>query len=343
MKESVNQTWSVKRIVDEVTPITWENLFAESKHELQHISNILDEQERINGPYYPLKQDIFAAFHHTPLHTVKVVLIGQDPYPQGIQNGNTIVPRATGLSFSVRKQDSIPSSLQNIYTELANSVRGFTKPDHGELLEWAHQGVLLLNTCLTLRPGTPGSHGDLWKGFIVRVFREIAKVNPNCIYLLWGKHAQDLRPLIGERSIVFETSHPSGLSARRGFFGCNFANKTNETLLQQGKVGITWSISTTEQLNRARMPKTHTKLKITPVNEMILRGLYTNPNEQNNVVNVVAPKIPVINYGTETNSNDQKEVKIDDMKLNANLIHVLQANTPLMEIPIIVNSVEYSQ
>lgn len=248
MKQPIDQTWNIERITTEAPPRTWENVFKDAKAELRDISMILDEQERTYGQYYPLKKDIFAAFHYTPLSNVKVVILGQDPYHQTININGVTLPRAVGLSFSVRREDTIPSSLQNIYTELANTVRGFTKPDHGDLREWTSQGVLLLNSCLTVRPGQPGSHGDIWLGFINKVFKAIASVNPNCVYMLWGREAQKVKPMLGERSIILEAAHPSGLSARRGFFGCNHFNLANDSLIRQGKVGINCRISSVSEL-----------------------------------------------------------------------------------------------
>ena len=249
IKAPVDQTWTVERIAAEAPPITWEKVFEDAKAELHDISTILDEQERTYGQYYPLKRDIFNAFNYTPLNQVKVVILGQDPYHQTINVGGAAVPRAVGLSFSVRREDAIPSSLQNIYTEIANTVRGFAKPDHGDLREWARQGVLLLNPCLTVRPGMAGSHGDIWLGFINKVFKAIAAVNPNCVFLLWGREAQKVKTMLGDRSVVLEAAHPSGLSARRGFFGCNHFNLANDALIRQGKVGINWRISSIAELN----------------------------------------------------------------------------------------------
>ena len=242
--QAVDQSWSIERIGREAQPPSWESVFENATAELKDVSDILDEQERLRGQYYPLKKDIFNAFHLTPLSSVKVVILGMDPYHQTIPSpqGGT-VPRAIGTSFSVRPYDSIPSSLQNIYTELENSVKGFIKPDHGDLTEWCRQGVLMVNACLTVYPGEAGSHGEIWLGFMSKVFSAIARANPNCIYLLWGRNAQGVKPMLGERSVVLEAAHPSGFSARRGFFGCNHFNEVNRILLQQGKVGINWRIT----------------------------------------------------------------------------------------------------
>lgn len=248
MTQTVDQTWSIARIANESPPITWGDVFKDAVHELKDVSDILDEQEKMYGQYYPLKKDIFAAFHNTPLNTVKVVIIGQDPYHQVFNMGGVNYPRAVGLSFSVRREDSIPSSLNNIYTELANTVRGFTMPTHGDLREWARQGVLLLNTCLTVRQGQAGSHGEIWLGFIRRVLRAIAIANPYCIFLLWGREAQKIEPMLGERSEILRAAHPSGLSARRGFFGCNHFNAVNDILIKQGKSAINWRISSLNEM-----------------------------------------------------------------------------------------------
>lgn len=242
-REAVDQTWSVERIAREYAPPSWKKVFEEAHNELKDVSDILEADERTHGPYYPLKEDLFAAFHKTALQDVKVVIMGMDPYHQGIVLNGVNVPRAVGVSFGTRQGDSIPSSLQNIYKELAQSVHGFQIPDHGDLSEWMSQGVLMLNSCLTVRQGQAGSHGDIWHGFIKRVCAAIALVNPRCIYLLWGQQAQKLRPMLGERSVILEAAHPSGLSAKRGFFGCNHFNLVNSTLIAQKHVGINWRIS----------------------------------------------------------------------------------------------------
>jgi uracil-DNA glycosylase len=278
MQKPIDQTWSIERIANEVPPRTWEAVFEDAKPELHDVSMILEEQERIYGQFYPLKKDIFAAFNYTSLDKVKAVILGQDPYHQIININGVALPRAVGLSFSVRREDSIPSSLQNIFTELSHSVRGFTKPDHGDLREWAYQGVLLLNTCLTVRPGQPGSHGEIWLGFIKKVFKAIAAVNPYCVYMLWGREAQKVIPMLGEHSVILEAAHPSGHSAKYGFFGCNHFNLTNEALIRQGKVGINWKISPLAELTSPAVKVTSSlqllnnghQPKLAPVNVSML-------------------------------------------------------------------------
>lgn len=264
MDKPVDQTWPIEEVA-KLYPPTWEEVFENATNEIRDISQILNEQEINYGPYFPLKKDIFNAFYYTQLSKVKVVILGQDPYHQSIFVDGKNLPRSAGMSFSVRKEDSIPSSLQNIYTELSNSVFGFNRPNHGDLTHWAVQGVLMLNACLTVKPGKPGSHGDIWLGFINRVFKAIAMSNPRCIYLLWGKEVQKLRPMLGDKSIVLEAAHPSGLSANRGFYGCNHFVLVNEYLVKQGKTGINWSEAPEEpkatgttkkfaSVNTARLP-----------------------------------------------------------------------------------------
>jgi uracil-DNA glycosylase len=245
LKSPIDQTWDIYRIATQAPPSTWEAVFEDAKNELIDISRKLDEYERDQGPFYPNKEDIFAAFNYTPLSKVKVVILGQDPYHQTVHLYGKPMPRAMGLSFSVRLGDEVPSSLKNIYTELETTVRGFRRPDHGDLRDWARQGILMLNSCLTVQPSKAGSHGELWMGFITKVFKAISIANPQCIYVLWGRQAQSMRSMIGEKSIVYEAAHPSGLSAKKGFFECDHFNKINKTLIQQGKVSISWHLKST--------------------------------------------------------------------------------------------------
>ncbi len=245
----IDQSWSIKKITDERPPRTWEKVFKESEYEFITISKTLENEENSYGMYFPLKKHIFSAFELTPLKLIKVVIVGQDPYYQSIiDENNNAVPRAQGLSFSVSKDDVIPSSLQNIYTELKNTYQGFIVPDHGDLTGWTKQGVLLLNTCLTVRHNKPGSHNEIWLGFIKRVCKAIAACNPTCIYLLWGQEAQKIKNMIGEKSIVLDAAHPSGRSANKGFFGCNHFNKTNDILIRQGHSAINWHINPPREL-----------------------------------------------------------------------------------------------
>lgn len=276
LSESINQNWTIERIVNESPPPTWEEAFKDAELELKHISDILQREQEKTG-FFPLKKDIFAAFNYTRCPP-KVVIVGQDPYPQSISINGIGVPRAVGMSFSVRKEDTIPSSLKNIYKELHNTVRGFNIPDHGDLTDWAKQGILLLNTCLTVRPGRPNSHDELWLGFINKILKYIAKYNPHCIYLLWGREAQKLVPLLGEKSIILEAAHPSGFSAARGFFGCNHFNMVNEILINQGKTAINWNLKSkfNTQDDPPPLSTSPTNMNLIPVNINNLTTIVTS-------------------------------------------------------------------
>lgn len=248
VKRYIDQSWSIEKIIQEAPPVTWEHVFNNAKQELYNISIILDKKEKDYGQYYPLKQDIFAAFDYTTLNNVKVIIIGQDPYYQTININGIFMPRAVGLAFSVRREDTIPVSLKNIYKELADTVEGFITPDHGDLREWTTQGVFLLNKCLTVQPGSPNSHDDIWLPFISKVFEIISIINPHCIFMLWGREAQKVKPMLGKYSVILEAAHPSGFSAAHGFFGCNHFNLANEALKKQGKKEINWKISKLKDL-----------------------------------------------------------------------------------------------
>ena len=147
----INEDWNIKRMLEYYVPDSWENVFKESKHELDDISNIVEETEQNHKMYcFPLKRNIFACFDKIRLNNVKVVIIGQDPYFTLNSMG---YPTSNGLAFSVNKEDQIPGSLNNIYKELARSIEDFRIPLHGDLSKWCEQGILLLNMSLTVMPG----------------------------------------------------------------------------------------------------------------------------------------------------------------------------------------------
>lgn len=227
------QSWTIERILTECKPHGWEQIIDEAKDEIKDVSGVLAKFERVRGPYLPLKKDLFNALWLTPLDQVKVVILGQDPYHQpGV---------AQGLAFSVRKGEKIPVSLRNIFKELTTDIPGFTMPEHGDLTSWCTQGVLLLNTCLTVDPGQAGSHGAIWEDFVVKVILAVCHVNPKAVYLLWGRKAQSFRSIIVGTSVVLEASHPSGFSVK-GFLGCKHFSQTNQALLAQGKEPINWNL-----------------------------------------------------------------------------------------------------
>lgn len=215
-------------------PPGWELVFQESKRDLEDVSKILQEQ----GEFYPLKADLFRAYHMVKPEDVRVVILGQDPY----HSNGSFGPTAMGMSFSVRRGDSIPPSLRNIFLELKQEIPEFKIPSHGDLSSWSSQGVMLLNACLTVRPGEAGSHGKIWNFLLENTMNHIAKFHPNCIYLLWGLPAQKHKEHIPRRSVILEAAHPSPLSASKGFFGCGHFKKVNEILRERGEMSIDWNL-----------------------------------------------------------------------------------------------------
>lgn len=200
-------------------------------------------QQRENGELIlPLAEDVFNAFTTVDLPDVKVVILGQDPYHGIAKNGGS---QAHGLAFSVRKGIKVPPSLVNIYKELSQDISDFTIPNHGYLSEWAQQGVLLLNTVLTVKQGQAHSHAKFgWETFTDNVIAEINNYNAGCVFLLWGSHAQKKGKNINQQKhLVLNGPHPSPLSAYRGFFGCQHFSKANQWLQAQNKSAINWQIS----------------------------------------------------------------------------------------------------
>ncbi len=192
-------------------------------------------QEYESTTIYPPADDIFNAFHFTPLSKVKVLLLGQDPYHGERQ--------AHGLSFSVLPKQDIPPSLQNIYQELHDDL-GCTIPEHGYLKKWADQGVLLLNTVLTVRAHQPNSHqGKGWERFTDAVIQAVNAQDRPIVYFLWGKPAQTKKKMLtNPKHLILTAPHPSPLSAYRGFFGCKHFSQANEFLKANGAEPIDWQI-----------------------------------------------------------------------------------------------------
>ncbi len=194
------------------------------------------DKARAEKTVYPPEQDVFNAFAMTPLDAVKVVILGQDPYHGAGQ--------AHGLSFSVQDGVKIPPSLRNIYKELATDVDGFVIPQHGNLSVWAEQGVLLLNTVLTVEEGNANSHAKFgWETFTDAVIDAVNRHTEGVVFILWGSHAQKKGANIdSQRHLVLTSPHPSPLSARRGFFGCHHFSKANAWLQQHQKAPVNWQV-----------------------------------------------------------------------------------------------------
>ena len=184
---------------------------------------------------FPPADDIFNAFHLTPLSEVKVVILGQDPYHN--------VNQAHGLCFSVQPTVEIPPSLENIYKELHDDL-GCKIPNNGYLVKWAKQGVLLLNTVLTVRAHQANSHQNIgWEQFTDAVIEILDQQDRPMVFLLWGKPAQRTKAMLhNPNHLILEAPHPSPLSAYRGFFGCRHFSKTNQFLEEHGLTPIDWQI-----------------------------------------------------------------------------------------------------
>ena len=193
------------------------------------------KKEYFTQTVYPPMNDIFNCFKFTPFNKVKVVILGQDPYHNPGQ--------AHGLCFSVMPGVPTPPSLVNIYKEIVDDLGGFV-PDNGYLVPWAKQGVLLLNTVLTVKEGMPNSHRSLgWEEFTDAVIKKLNESEHKIVFLLWGNNAKLKANLIDEskHSILYAT-HPSPLSAYGGFFGCKHFSKCNEFLEKNGIEPINWQL-----------------------------------------------------------------------------------------------------
>ena len=192
-------------------------------------------EERAGGPVHPPHDQVFAALHLTSYASTRVMILGQDPYHGPGQ--------AHGLAFSVRDGVRVPPSLANIHKELHGDL-GLPVPDHGNLEAWAHQGVLLLNTTLTVRGGQAASHqGRGWETFTDRVIRVVDAKPEHVVFILWGGHARKKKTLIDrDRHTILESPHPSPLSAHNGFLGSRPFSRANEALQAHGQPPIDWSL-----------------------------------------------------------------------------------------------------
>ena len=205
------------------------------RDDMRLLSAFLRQRKAAGVTIYPPGADIFAAFDATPFDAVKVVILGQDPYHGPGQ--------AHGLCFSVRSGVPVPPSLDNIYKELARDA-GFQRPAHGCLLPWAQQGVLLLNSVLTVEAGRAGAHaGKGWEGFTDHVVEVLNREREHLVFLLWGSYAQAKGKVIDtQRHRVLRAPHPSPLSAHRGFIGCGHFSAANQYLVRTGQAPVDWAL-----------------------------------------------------------------------------------------------------
>lgn len=222
--------------VDPIIHESWkEVLGGEFSHPYMNELKAFLAEEKKNHTIYPRGSEIFNAFNSTPFGSVKAVILGQDPYHGANQ--------AHGLSFSVRQGTPLPPSLQNIFKELVADI-GCPFPRSGDLSHWADEGVLLLNTLLTVRSGEPFSHKDHgWERFTDQVIRILNERREHIVFILWGAPAGKKAALIdGAKHHIIRSPHPSPLSSYRGFFGSRPFSRTNEYLSAQGIAPIDWQL-----------------------------------------------------------------------------------------------------
>lgn len=223
---------TARPLPDLVAP-DWADALAPVADRITAMGAFLREELAAGRSYLPAGENVLRAFTR-PLADVRVLIVGQDPYPTP--------GHAVGLSFSVaRDVRSIPRSLQNIYTELSADL-GIAPADHGDLSAWFERGVLLLNRCLTVRPGAPASHrGQGWEDVTDRAIEALVERGGPLVAILWGRDAQALTPRLGQVPVI-ASAHPSPLSARSGFFGSRPFSRANDALTSQGAEPIDWRL-----------------------------------------------------------------------------------------------------
>ncbi len=214
---------------------TWDDfLYKEfAKPYFRQMSEFL-KKEYETKTVYPPKVEVFSSFFYTDLDKVKVVIIGQDPYHQPGQ--------ACGLCFAVKPHVPLPPSLQNIYKEISDDLKVPMSHDNGYLVRWARQGVLLLNSVLTVEESKPNSHKDIgWMTFTDNVLKYLNTLDQPIVFLLWGRNARSKEALLSNpKHLILTAAHPSPLSAYNGFFGCRHFSKANEYLRSHGLQEIDW-------------------------------------------------------------------------------------------------------
>lgn len=215
----------------------WDDVLAPhlQTESMAQLRQFLASEVQAGKTIYPAQKNVFRAFQSLPFEQVKVVILGQDPYHGPNQ--------AEGLSFSVQPGVPVPPSLKNIYKELVADV-GFQVPNHGHLMPWVEQGVLLLNTVLTVEAGLAGSHQKRgWEVFTDAVLREVNQRLDHVVFLLWGAPARNKAAMLdATRHAVLQAPHPSPLAAHRGFFGCQHFSKANVYLRAHNRTPVDWQL-----------------------------------------------------------------------------------------------------
>lgn len=216
---------------------TWADLLGAEKQQpyFKSILHFLEQERQAGKTIYPPANQLFNAFEETPFEKVKVIILGQDPYHGAGQ--------AHGLSFSVQPGIKPPPSLKNIFKELHSDLN-LPIPDHGCLKSWANQGVLLLNTSLSVEANTPQSHAKIgWTTFTDNVISTLNRYPNPLVFLLWGAHAKNKSGLIDNpKHLILTAAHPSPFSVHQGFYGCKHFSKTNDFLIAQGREPIDWRV-----------------------------------------------------------------------------------------------------
>ena len=213
----------------------WKDVLSGVKNtqNFKNINAFVKQQRQSGKIVYPPSKQVFNTFKKTEFWHTKIVILGQDPY-----HGHG---QANGLAFSVNKGSKIPPSLSNIYKEINDDI-GFSPPAHGDLTSWAKQGVLLLNTVLTVEANKANSHRQKgWEEFTDSVMKSLNQAQQHIVFLLWGKPAQQKIPLIDKRHTILTAPHPSPLSAYRGFFGCKHFSQANQALINHHQEPISWA------------------------------------------------------------------------------------------------------
>jgi uracil-DNA glycosylase len=238
IKPRYNPNWSIYEYATLCPPSGWESVFESLKDEFKDISEQLDQEVQMHGPYYPAKRDIFRALELVKPKDVRVVIIGMDPYP-GEYNGQCY---ANGLAFSVDRNipvDKIPASLKNVYKEVKSNYPN-AQLNTGDLSSWANQGVLLINASLTVRPGVSGSHKKLWAGVVKAIISKVRE-NDNVVFVFWGKDAQKYLADVGNKCQKLSCGHPSPMSVKT-FLGNQHFLKINNFFRHIGLPEIDWSV-----------------------------------------------------------------------------------------------------
>ncbi len=216
------------------TPANWQQALDGLKQQAfyQDIMAFVAKQRNSGKIIYPPKSQVFQALKSTPFAQVKVVILGQDPYHGPNQ--------ANGLCFSVNHDIPLPPSLVNIYKEIEQDLN-CTMPNHGDLTTWAEQGVLLLNSVLTVEKAQAGSHANRgWEQVTDTIIKSLNYSTKRIVFMLWGAYAQKKAGLIGKHHFILKAPHPSPLSAHRGFFGCRHFSKCNQILVENNETPVLW-------------------------------------------------------------------------------------------------------